>query len=143
MHAYRMPYCVMRPLLLWVGLLAFVVTRSMMPIGFMPSSIQAGLPLVLCPGDRYSAVLLQAQQSHHNHHHAHHGHDDSAAHAHFSPDCYFALLALDSCQHSAVLNTLLSSVFEQPTIQWQIRAEVVHRCLPPPTRAPPVLLHWV
>lgn len=60
-------------------LLALIVLRAFVPVGFMLSVRDGGLALTLCPGSAPAAAAAMAQAEHHHHAQAAHAHH-SASH---------------------------------------------------------------
>ena len=53
-------------------LLAFIATRAVTPMGFMPNGLDSAIPFVLCPANAHSAALLAVSGDHHGHQHHDH-----------------------------------------------------------------------
>ena len=51
------------------ALLIALVTRSLIPLGYMPGDMLAGEPVVLCPVASATTLALLGQDGSHHHHH--------------------------------------------------------------------------
>lgn len=115
-----------------LAILAGLLLRAMVPVGYMPGSLDSGLPFQLCP-DGLPAGFAGAAASHHHEHDA--GVARSAAHA----DCNVGHL-LSSAFVTAASPSEPASVSD-PSIQAARIHSLLHtftRRTPLP-RAPPVL----
>lgn len=117
-------------------LIAFIATRAIAPVGFMPNAISSGMPFALCGGDIHSAQWLAVSAK--SGYHVHHQHHHSEAHSFFDNLCDFAVLGLAASLNNKVeipFTLLLSYSAVEPTTESQLIIRPYQR---PLSRAPPL-----
>jgi len=131
--------CTRQRYLIVLFLLPVVITRAMVPPGYMPSPIDSATSItmfMLCGGDTQSAQLIDAWEDTHSGEHTSHGHLAS----HGFKLCKFEALSFALADLSAITFTPVigaaevyePSIFAAPVVRWILPNH--------PVRAPPPFL---
>ena len=128
--------------LLGAAALAALALRLVIPTGLMPSSVEDGWFLKLCPDDMPAEVMaaLLGEDDHHHHHHHHHGGEKDGVASVVYVQCDLgSLLGLDVLDD---VSALAAEVEPLPELQFISQHALVarNRWLAAQARAPPVLV---
>ena len=113
-------------------LLAFIATRALTPVGFMPNALDSGSPFVLCPANAHSAALLAFSENHHGHQ----NHEEHSSHF-ADADCPFSAAGISVVIHSDATFAELFLSLSGHERSHKDDLNIIKTFQLPPVRAPP------
>ena len=119
-----------------------ICLQLIVPPGTMPTSVDGGWPLSLCP-DQFGVIYTNAGSNHH-HHHGHHASSEAPAEdARSLTNCAFAVLGTDLYADVAPAFETLSLAVAVQTF-WRLeRSSPLARRYAQPVRGPPQFLRMI